>query len=542
MWKDLLDEQDDIFCAGLPSPIQSTRDNDKVTAAHEASEPRPALAMVSSCEENLEDVVVRPGFQFLDNGHSASPTNNALEESTTMLGSEHVDIADPPESLILKPLAMTGSLTSYESIGQQYADIYHQIDGDKLVAEADEQSDLDHDAYGVAGRADPPVAGLDRQFRNQAQSSSGLHAVQRLDSNARRNSNNMQVDVVGKDQVQPAIVTFHGTPGREESEALAAERASELTGVEEATVVRRPCAGTIAVDGAERTTPGPAPFCILEGETKKNKPRKQKSVRPPLDSPTAKDHVVVAEYVQSAEKKHTTTECTLSVGAAEESVIAEKPVLLAGKESHMGRCGVVDSSAGQDGASRRAEYVFETPAAPDKVASDDTSITNTPATGDHLPKYTKEDDHEIAYKMLYNGMQEICQKFRVFDRLGRELDNRGGGRKELNRMHRVLKRTDERMKDIAFFANEHQLSDLNTYKETMQNMVDGMQVRQKSLWAFGVKLWNVSQFSEAYCRNLKREAPGASGTGMENSGKSCVEHCWWHSPSECMDDDDVFQV
>jgi hypothetical protein len=516
--------------------------SDKLTTAHEASESRATLPMVSSWAEKLEDIVVRSGFQFPDNARSASPANNALEELRTMLGSSHIDIDHPLEPLMSKSLAMTDNPTSYESIEQQYGDIYRQIDGDKLVAEATIQSDLDHAAYGIASHADPHVAVPNCQPRNQAQSSSDLHADRILDGKARRNGKHMQVDVVSEDQVQSAIVTFHGTPVRDEGEVLPPKRARELKGVGEAMVVRRPVAGTIAIDAAERTTPGAAPFRILEDQTKKNKQRQQENVESRLDSAAAKDDVAVTEYVLSVEKKYTIPEYELSVGAAKQSVIAEKAVTLAGEESRIGRCGIAGSSAAQDGASRGFKYFFKAPAAPDMMAPNSTGITKTPTAGDQLPKYTEEDDREIAYRMLYNGMQEICKRFRVFDRLAKELDGLGGGRKELNRMHKVLKRTDEHMKDIAIFANEHQLSDVNTYRESMLGMVAAIQARQKSLWAFGVKLWNVSQLSEEYCRNLEKEAPGACGTAKEPSGKGCVEHCWLHSPFECMDDDDVFQV
>jgi hypothetical protein len=115
-----------------------------------------------------------------------------------------------------------------------------------------------------------------------------------------------------------------------------------------------------------------------------------------------------------------------------------------------------------------------------------------------------------------------------------------GGREELNAMTKVLKQTNNRMKDIAYFAEEHELSDIKTYKEMVQDMVDALAVRQKLLWDSGVKLWNVSQNSEGYVRILNKEAARASEKVNEEDEKVCIKHCWWHSSAACREDDDWF--
>jgi hypothetical protein len=48
------------------------------------------------------------------------------------------------------------------------------------------------------------------------------------------------------------------------------------------------------------------------------------------------------------------------------------------------------------------------------------------------------------------------------------------------------------------FSDDHQLLKEDTDTERLQEMVDAMKGRQVQLWTFGVKLWNVAHFSEAY--------------------------------------------
>jgi hypothetical protein len=75
-------------------------------------------------------------------------------------------------------------------------------------------------------------------------------------------------------------------------------------------------------------------------------------------------------------------------------------------------------------------------------------------------------------------------------------------------------------------------------------MADALAARQKSLWDFGVKLWNVSKYSEWYICALNIEAAWESEKVREEvaeKDKVCLQHCCWHSSAAQMDQDDVFQ-
>jgi hypothetical protein len=141
-------------------------------------------------------------------------------------------------------------------------------------------------------------------------------------------------------------------------------------------------------------------------------------------------------------------------------------------------------------------------------------------------------------------MRELRRRLSLYDRLATEVEDLGGGREELNAMTKVLKQTNNRMKDMAYFADEHRLSNIKPYRKTMKDTADALAARQKSLWDFGVKLWNVSKYSEGYMCALNTEAACESEKAREEEAeedKVCLQHCCWHSPAARMDEDDVFQ-
>jgi hypothetical protein len=264
---------------------------------------------------------------------------------------------------------------------------------------------------------------------------------------------------------------------------------------------------------------------------------------PRLDTAAANDDVAIAEYpLLTAEEKQTIEEWKPGLETAKQRVVvADPPVPVADNKSEAGGCGFIDCSAGQDGSLRCGNYIFKALPAAEKVPTHTSGITKALAAGKQLASANEETESGVARKMVNNRKQELWVRFSLFDRLATQLNDLGGGRAELDRMLTVLKRIRYCIEDFAYFAREHRLLDEDSHKKNMQDMVDAMQLRQKSLWALGVKVWDVSQFSDEYWRILKGEAARASEMAKENSGQGCVGHCWWHSPSECMDDDDVFQ-
>ena len=117
---------------------------------------------------------------------------------------------------------------------------------------------------------------------------------------------------------------------------------------------------------------------------------------------------------------------------------------------------------------------------------------------------TVELDPKDAYSTLYDGMKEVRTTFSSFNRLAQQVDRLGGGRSELRRLQRLIKRINNSLRYLVVFADDHQLLKEDMYAERLQEMVDAMKRRQVQLWTFGVKRWNVAHFSEAYWRMLDK--------------------------------------
>lgn len=74
----------------------------------------------------------------------------------------------------------------------------------------------------------------------------------------------------------------------------------------------------------------------------------------------------------------------------------------------------------------------------------------------------------------------------------------------------------------------------------MLEMTDGIVLRQKCLWRFGLELWKVAPYPEE-CMCALNEAASGSVKEKEENGKVCIGQCYWHSPPRNMDEDGVVQ-
>jgi hypothetical protein len=542
MWKDLLDEQDDIFYPKLRSPIQSANGSDPVARAREIREPRPGLARLSSWAEDLEEMVVTPGFRLQQDGRIPSPAYASPEQMKPTLASGHIRVSLPHQAPKSQRLARAEDRASYgkitgwmthEQTREGYDDIYRQIDDEKPGTEPRPatQPDLDH--------ASPLVAASDHPTAHPPERLSHPQEARREPGVCYSGGGNIQDPVACGHRVPLENCAFRIASAEKQGEECVLKRVIGLKNAEGATRVKKS-------PGAEKTKSPSASFCKDDRKRKKTWQKRPKVEDHGSTAVAAKDVAALglalasAEYVLTTEEARVVQEWRLGLKTAKESVfVTDDPLPGMGHGSEPGACGAPDFHAGQNRDPKTIQFICQTPASAKQVATNKAHITESTAARDLLPSHT-DDERAIAGKMLYNGMQELCGRFSTYDRLAGELEDFGGGREELNAMTKVLKQTDSRMKDVAYFAEEHQLSDIKTYNETIQDMVDALAARQKSLWNFGVKLWNVSQYSEGYVCALNEQTARVSEKADEDE-KVCTKHCWWHSSAACMDKDDVFQ-
>lgn len=542
MWKDLLDEQDDIFYPKLRSPIPSANGSDLLARTREIRESRPGLARLSSWAEDLEEMVVTPGFRLQQDGRIPSPACASPEQMKTTLESGHIRVSLPHQAPKSQPLAWAEDRASHgkipgrmthEQSREGYDDIYRQIDGEKLGTEPRPamQPDLDH--------AGPLVAVSDHQTANPLERLSHPQEARREPGVCYSGGGNVQNPVACGHRAPLENGAFRTASAEKQGEECVLKRVIGLQNAEGATRVKKS-------PGAEKAKSPSASFCKYERKRKKTWQKRPKVEDHGSKAVAVKDAAALglalasAEYVLTSEEADVVKEWRLELKTAKESgFVIDDPLPGMGHGSEPGACSTTGFHTGQNRDPKTIKFICQTPTSAEQVATNKAHMTDSAAARDPLPSHT-DDERAIACKMLYNGMQELCRRFSTYDRLAGELDDFGGGREELNTMTKVLKQTNSRMKDIAYFAEEHQLSDIQTYSETIQDMVEALAVRQKSLWNFGVKLWNVSQYSEGYVCALNEQAARVSEKADEDE-QVCTKHCWRHSSAACMDEDDVFQ-
>jgi hypothetical protein len=145
-----------------------------------------------------------------------------------------------------------------------------------------------------------------------------------------------------------------------------------------------------------------------------------------------------------------------------------------------------------------AEYIFETSALADELASNELSSNKSHAAEETLATDTIEQDPEGAYSMLYDGTRDVCAMFRSFDKASCRSTGLGWVRSELRRLQRRTKRINNSPRYLIVFAADHQLLKEDMHMERLQEMAEAMKRRQVPLWTFDVKLWNVAHFSKGY--------------------------------------------
>ena len=330
----------------------------------------------------------------------------------------------------------------------------------------------------------------------------------------------------------------------EDDEELHTERASGITGAEDARVFRRtPGAELSTITGGKRMIRPPVKFCISKAEWEKEEQRIGKVMEAVLRSPAANEDIAAANPLGlDPEEWPTIQEWRPKEKTSQRSLVATTRTVPAtgDKLSSSGNDATISGTV-QGKVVPSRNVLFMTPAPLEERLQRGASVENEAAAGDQVVM-TEEVDFEKIDNILYDKIQDFWDLITQFDTLMNSVDKKELRDTELSRLRRIFRRIQESTNNLWRFADYYYfLLEEDEFTTALEKIMAALPPRQVQLIDLFAAYWDVGKYSVEFWHRLEGCAAAVEpANAVEESRNDCALHCQRHSTST-VDDGDVFQ-